>query len=110
VVADGPLKTVFEQCLQGTISAIAKISCNWTLEVPENLPTSTPSKRPYTCSVIPHAPIASNDMLVATSDQGSLVFLTVVVPDHGDLADNGRFELVAEVRTSKAPTFCYAFY
>ncbi|KAM3588962.1 hypothetical protein VKS41_001392 [Umbelopsis sp. WA50703] len=97
VVADGPLKTVFEQCLQGTISAIAKISCNWTLEVPENLPTSTPSKRPYTCSVIPHAPIASNDMLVATSDQGSLVFLTVVVPDHGDLADNGRFELVAEV-------------
>jgi hypothetical protein len=35
--------------------------------------------------------------LVATSDQGSLVFLALVVPADGDLVDNGRFELIAEV-------------
>ena len=92
----GPLETLFEQHVSGTISDIAKVSCSWTSNV-QLQPASQPSKLPYTCSPIAHTPIVSNDVLVVTSDQGSLVFLAVVVPTGGDLIDNGRFELVAEV-------------
>jgi hypothetical protein len=89
---------MFEQRVSGTINALAKLSCTWSdnEDSPETVPT--PSKHPYSCSPISHAPIVSSEhVLVATSDQGSLVFLNVVIPPNGDLADNGRFELIAEV-------------
>lgn len=97
IVADGPLEPIFEQPVPGTISHIAKLLCNWTSNLqPQHTPIQL-SQQPYSCSPINHARIVSDDVLVATSDQGSLVFLALVVPLDGDLVDNGRFELIAEV-------------
>ncbi|KAH8555141.1 hypothetical protein BGW37DRAFT_127091 [Umbelopsis sp. PMI_123] len=97
IVADGPLEPLFEQHVPGTISHIAKLLCNWTSNLQPHHLSTRPSPIPYSSSPIAHAHIVSDDVLVATSDQGSLVFLALVVPPDGDLVDNGRFELVAEV-------------
>ena len=44
-----------------------------------------------------HAPVPGDDVIIVISEYGKLVFLTINTPQDGNLAQNGRFEPLAEV-------------
>ncbi|KAF7722977.1 hypothetical protein EC973_002446 [Apophysomyces ossiformis] len=98
----------FEQSVFGIINDARLLKCRFVengfaqtegLVGEEDLPEDS-SMMPYTMKIRqdPRTRIPGDEVIVAVSDYGNLVFWTITSPEPSRLAEYGRFEILAQVQ------------